>query len=74
MKMKVEWKVQVEARYVVRSVVCSSLSMGAVGDVRSTLGHDEGSARKLAGMGCSEPWRVHKDRSSLSAIFSVPRE
>ena len=37
-----------------KSVVCSSSSMGAVGDVRSALGHDEGSASKLAGMGCSD--------------------
>ena len=36
-----------------KSVVCSSLSAGAVGDVRSASGHDEGSASKLAGTGCS---------------------
>ena len=36
-----------------KSVVCSSLSAGAVVDIRSTLGHDEGSARKLMGTGCS---------------------
>ena len=70
MKVKVELKVQME----VKSVICSSLSVGVVGDVRSTLGHNEGSARKLAGTGCSELWRVHKDRRSLSGIFSVPRE
>ena len=56
------------------SIVCSLLSVGAVDDIRSMSGHDEGSARKLAGMGCSEPWRVHKDRRSLSGIFSVLRE
>ena len=56
------------------SIICSLLSAGVVGDVRSVLGHNEGSARKLAGMGCSEPWRVHEDRRSLSEIILVPRE
>ena len=55
----------------VKSVVCSSLSAGAVGDVRSASGHDEGSASKLAGMGCSELWRVHKDRRNLSNVVLV---
>ena len=55
----------------VKSVVCSSLSVGAVGDVRSTSGHDEGSASKLAGAGCSELWRVHKDRRNLSNVVLV---
>ena len=55
----------------VKSVVCSSLSAGVVGDVRSVSGHDEGSASKLAGTGCSELWRVHKDRRNLSNVVLV---
>ena len=55
----------------VKSVVCSSLSAGAVGDIRSVLDHDEGSASKLVGTGCSELWRVHKDRRNLSNVVLV---
>ena len=54
-----------------KSAICSSLSAGVVGDVRSMLGHDEGSASKLAGTGCSELWRVHKDRRNLSNVVLV---
>ena len=55
----------------VKSVVCSLLSVGVVGDIRSVLGHDEGSASKLVGTGCSELWRVHKDRRNLSNVVLV---
>ena len=54
-----------------KSIVCSSLSAGVVGDIRNASGHDEGSASKLAGMGCSELWRVHKDRRNLSNVVLV---
>ena len=65
MNVQVEVKYEVEVKY----KCCMQLV-----ECRCMSGHDEGSARKLAGMGCSEPWRVHKDRRSLSGIFSVPRE
>ena len=55
----------------VKSVVCSLLSAGVVGDIRSVLGHDEGSASKLVGTGCSGLWRVHKDRRNLSNVVLV---
>ena len=58
----------------VKSVICSLLSMSAAGDVRSTLGHNEVSARKLAGAGCSELLKVHRDRNNLSGMYSVPKE
>ena len=56
-----------------KSIVCGSLSIGVVGEVRSMLGHNEDSARKLVGTGCSELWRVHNNRRSLSSVTSVPR-
>ena len=74
MKMKVEMKVQTVANMWMKSIVWSSLSMGVVDDIRSALGHDEGSASKLVGIGCSELWRVYKDRRSLSDIILVSKE
>ena len=59
---------------VVKCIVCSLLSAGAVGHIRSVCGHNEGSARKLAGAGCSDPLEVHKDRMTLSNVFSAPKE
>ena len=35
----------------VKSIICRLLSVGVLDDVRSVLGHDEGSVRKL--VGCS---------------------
>ena len=53
-----------------KSIVCSSLSAGAVGDVRSVSGHDEGAASKLAGTGCSgESTKM----GVCQVIVSVPR-
>ena len=58
----------------VKSVICSLLSMSVVGNIRSALGHNEVSARKLAGAGCSELFNVHRDRNNLSGMYSVPKE
>ena len=56
-----------------KCIVCSSLSMGAVGHIRSMCSHDEGSARKLAGAGCSDLLEVHKDRGILLDVSSIPK-
>ena len=54
----------------VKCIVCSLLSTGAVGHVKSVCGHNEGSARKPAGVSCSDPLEVHKDRGSVRCNFS----
>ena len=70
-KTKVEEKVQEEAKCEGEERRMQLIERRCGGDVRSVSGHDEGSASKLVGMGCSELWRVHKDRRNLSNVVLV---